>query len=376
MVKVYPKGGGRPRPTFLDEANAVRSAIPNVMESASSLGLCDSCGDALWSYWHGGAIYTLADGKEANKDGTTSRRHTFAKWQEGKWRVLASLRTGARELLGFVPCDGDRFIVISDETDLFDNKRQDRSPFCRVSLQEGREEMKLDFSIDHGQEGLRKYMVTPDCFKLAWYSKVVMTDNHATLVNRDTGMYWVFSMETATLVKAGSIFKGVTPEMVVSGGFDRAVLCVNPEKTGTVLVSAQDEALFLAEKEDVQSEAKALFAMYPDGRRDEEILTHIERRMEEIRGRSSKIVWYRIFPDTGSVERLKEPPEGGASFREGWKNDVWRPLSDGSVKMGWDPDYLDGLRGQVFTGVGDAKEEVGTGGQASPEEEPPSGGQD
>jgi len=360
--------GARTRWGFVDESDTVKRVIPNVLESADIPGLCQSCGGSMYSRWHGDALYTLAYAKEHGKDGTVSIRNTFARWQDGGWGVLASLRTGVREFLNFVPCDGGRFIIISNETDLYDDNRRDRSPFCRASVQEGRDELKIDLSIDHGQEGLRKHMSDPKCFELALFSSIVLTEGRATLVNCSTGLYWVFSTETAALVKAGSMFKGVTPEMAAAGGpLGGAVLCVNPEKAGTVLVSAQDEALFLAETEDVQSEAKALYAMHPDGRRDDEILAFVQRRMEEVRDRSPKIVWHRIHPDTGRVERLKEPPEGGASVREGWKNDVWRPMADGSVRMGWDPFLLDGLREQVSKwtdspkGEGVAKEAEGAG---------------
>jgi hypothetical protein len=363
MVELHPMSddGTRVRWAFVDETDAVRKVVPNIMDSADLLGLCQICGSSSRSYWHGDTLYTMADAKEYNEDGTVSMRRIFAKWQEDEWSVLASLRTGERELLDFVPCDGGRFIIVSRRADLFDDKRQDRSPFCRVSVQEGRDELRMDFSIAHGQDSLLKHMSEPVCFSLAWSSAVILTEGRATLVNRSTGLYWVFSTETASLVKAGSMFKGVTPEVMAAGGPPcGAVLCVNPEKSGTVLVSAQDEALFLAEKEDVLSEVNMLWAMFPYGERDEEILALAERRMEEQRARSPLIVWYRIHPDTGMVERLKEPPEGGTSRREGWKNDVWRPMADGSVKMGWDPFYLDKLKGQVSRGADGAKGGSGT----------------
>jgi len=348
---------GVPRWAFVDEADIVHRVIPNVVDSAGFPDLCHSCGGASWSYWHGDSLYTLADAKVANEDGTISRRHTLARWREGKWHFLASLMTGRRNLLNFVPCDDGHFIMVSNGADLYDDNRQGRSPFCRVSLQEGRDALKVDFSIDHGQEDLRKHMSATNCFELAWYSKIIITEGRATLVNRYTGLYWVFSTETASLVKASSIFRNVTPEMIAKGGFSQAVLCANPEKSGTVLVSAQDEDLFIAAKQDTYSEVKALYAMHPDGGRDAEIEALVRRKLEEARERSPRIVWYRIHSDTGRVERLKEPPEGGASVREGWKNDIWRPMPDGSVKMGWDPHYSDGLKEQVSKWAGDPKGE-------------------
>jgi hypothetical protein len=348
---------------FVDEKDNVSRVVPNVRNAAEFLGPCQSCVDSSDLYWHGGALYALATGgRETGGDGAGFRHHFFAKWEGGGWSLVGTYKTRETgeetDLLRFVPCDGGRFIVISDKTDLFDGKRTDRSPFCRMSAAEGGGEMRLDASIDHGQDALRKYMPDPDCFKLALFSDVIITEGRATLVNRDTGLYWVFSTETAALVKAGSIFGGMAPERMANGGIGRAVLCVNPEKSGTVLLSAQDEALLLAEKEDAWREVREMYDRLPDGQCDEGINEFLVRRLEEIKARSLLIVWYRIHPENGRVERLPAPPEGGASIREGWDNERWRPMPDGSVRMGWDPHYVDKVKAQASNWVGDPKGET------------------
>jgi len=334
---------------FLDEHDDVRRVIPNIEKTADFPGLCQTCGDiSFWSRWHGDALHTVADGAKFNEGSKAYRNHVFARWQEGEWRFIGTCKTVRENLLHFVPCDGDRFIVISDETDLFDDRRSDRSPFCRMSVQEGRYELRLDASIDHGQGDLRKHMSEPGCFGLAWYSKIIVTEGRATLINQRTGLYWVFSTETAALMKAGSIFKDVTPEMMARGGFDSAILCANPEKSGTVLLSAQDEGPLVAEKEDAYREYHDLWHSYPEETRPEdEVDALFYRRLEEIRSRSPLIVWYRIHPENGRVERLSVPPEGGAAFRKGWDNEWWRPMADGSVKMGWHVGRLGKLKEQV-----------------------------
>ena len=86
-----------------------------------------------------------------------------------------------------------------------------------------------------------------EVFALAWLSKVVMTPKHATLVNPNTGIFWVFSLEKASLVRAGNVFSKVTPEMVAKGGFPSSILCANPEIDGTVLIAAQDENFFMGQ---------------------------------------------------------------------------------------------------------------------------------
>jgi hypothetical protein len=324
---------------FLDERDDVHRVIPNIEDAADFPGLCRTCSEiSMQSYWHGDALYTWANGERLIEGGRAFRNHVLAKWEDGGWRFLGSLRVPDRNLLDVVPCDGGRFIVISSDTDIFDDRRPDRSPFCRVSIQEGKEELRVDSSIDHGQDALRGRMSDPVCFRLPLYGNVIMTEGRATVLNGRTGLYWVFSTETARLVKAGSIFRDITPEMVARGGFESAVLCAHPEKSGTVLVSAQDETLLLAEKEDAFREYTELWYSYPeDARPSDEIEALLYRRLEEIRSRSPLIVWHRIHPENGRVERLPVPPEGGASFREGWTNEFWRPMPDGSVRMGWNP---------------------------------------
>jgi hypothetical protein len=63
--------------------------------------------------------------------------------------------------------------------------------------------------------------------------------------------------------------------------------------------------------------------------------------MDEERARNPLVVWYRIHPDNGRLEKLAAPPTGGATHRDSWDNEHWRPMPDGSVKMGmWDTDKL------------------------------------
>jgi len=329
--------------TFVKDAYTVSDEIPN-LRTADLQELCRTCGVEAWhAYWHGGALHTWANGeREKDGEGREFKRHVLAKWEDGKWRLIGTLRVPGSQLIHVIPCDGDRFIVVSGETDLYENNRQDRSPFCVVAAKEGQKELAIVSSLDHGQDGLRKYMSNPDCFKLAWFSQVIMTDGRATLVNKDTGLYWVFDTETARLVKAGGVFKGVTPDMAASGKFMSrfGVLCANPEKAGTALISAQDEGLYLAETENTWAEYRRMWDSVPPEQHTEELDAlldeFLQRGLGEALARSQPIVWYRLHPENGRLERLDSPPEGGASIRgDTYLNDTWRPMPDGSVRMGW-----------------------------------------
>jgi len=94
----------------------------------------------------------------------------------------------------------------------------------------------------------------------------------------------------------------------------------------------------MAEKENALKECRDLMDKAPPERRTpdgtdwmDELL---DRRLKDMAGRSPLIVWHRMHPENGRAERPPAPPEGGAAFREGGRNDHWRPMPDGPVRMG------------------------------------------
>ena len=325
---------------LIDENDEVHLKIPNFRYSADFPIPRDEYLGPFSIVWHDGAAYSLAcgPGNELGEDGRRMRRHFYAKWEDGAWSLLGEFKVPRDELfLHPIPCDGDRLILVSNYQDLTGNAGPDCTPFAKFSIVEGTTDMRLEAAIDHGQDGLRPYMSDPEIFKLASEFKLVMTENHATLINTDTGLYWVFSLEKATLVHAGNIFKGVTPEMIARGGFCWIVLCANPEKAGTVLISAQEEDFFLGEIGNRwEDEVNKLINM--PGLTEEEIYKIWRIRYQEALDKSPFAAWYRLDPESGRVEKLREPPEGGTRLRgERWDYyiDTWRPMPDGSVKMGW-----------------------------------------
>ena len=338
---------------FIDENNVVREIIPSILISRN-LPVPNRYFASLFSgdAWSCGALYKWGSSDAQQRDdGTRLTRWSLAKWfapeEEGEreWHYLGEYITDNRELLRFIPCENDRFIVVSLRGDLTGNNNSDRTPFARMSLDRNKKEFRLDFPIAHRQDELQKYILDQDIFGLAWVSNVVLTDKHATLLNSSTGLYWIFSLENASLVKAGNIFNRVTPEMIAKGGFLRAVLCVNPEKEGTILVAAQDEAFLVSETlpdpfKEHNELLRQLYNQVPKLSVEEynakvvELRSILDERLEELKERNPYIVWYRLDPETGRVEKLPAPPEGGTNLRDGGKNDVWRPMPDGSVRMG------------------------------------------
>lgn len=329
---------------IVDENNTIiekiRSNGSNFFSlSASAPG--ESNNFVLSSVWRNGVIYSLASNvvaPEKDVNGTLYRRFTFAKWQDGEWHDLGSYKNPhTRSVMQAIPCDNGHFIVISNNVDLSGNTGSRLTPFARMSLNPEKEEVRVHSSIDHGQDELRQYMSNTDCFRLAYGSQIIVTGNHATLLNYSTGLYWVFSMETANLKKAGKIFKKMTPEMIAKGGLTNAILCAHPEKEGTILISAQAEELFESH-DDYVAEMRELHKQHNVGRPHatmafEDWAILYDKRERQATVNNPLIDWYRLNPESGKAEKTF-PPEGAAIERDGLKNDLWYPRPDGSIRMG------------------------------------------
>jgi len=340
-----PMGGRIP---LVDENNVAKWEIP-LLQSVTDFPIESVSGTIpYYSYWHGDRLYTLASVlNQKREDGSFFHSFIIASWQDGEWSHVATYEPKERLLIEVIPCDNNRFIVVSDKRDLMGNPDSSLSPFVRASVVPSSKKLRLDTSIDHGLDELRKFMSGVDCFGLALHAKTIMTDRYAILINPKTGLYWVFSLEKANLVKAGNIFRKVKPEWVAKGGATNAVLCAHPEKDGTVLISAQAEEAFTTEAGDASREVIQMANQGAFGRPGSPdfdpngAIALIRAREKEIAEKNPFIVWYRLHPENGKVEKLALPPEGAAIDRDGGKNDSWRPMPDGSVRMG--PTKVTGL---------------------------------
>jgi hypothetical protein len=352
---------------LVDDDDNIVEVIPDVCRVAGFPVPVEYRGNSTDSAWHDGRLYTLAYGdRDRDAEGVPSRLWTFAVWEDEKWHHLGGTRTGPMGMLKAIPCNDGRFIVISSRAGMLGDEGPDPTPFRVAALPLAGKDMRLGRAIDHGQDGLRRHMSESECFKLAWSSYILKTDSHAVLVHRETGLYWVFSLEKASLVKAGGIFKKVTPKMIAKGGFPDAVLCVDAEKSGTVLVAAQDEDFFMTEKGDALRELNELLAS--DGfdiSQYEAANREYDRRRLEIIERNPFIVWYRIHPESGRVEKLYDPPEGGTFFRDGKNSGGFHTMADGSVQMGWTFSKLEEKARQWLGRAG--KKDVAAGGAKTTE---------
>ena len=201
------------------------------------------------------------------------------------------------------------------------------------------EVIKLDSSIYHGMDDFKDKMSDPAWFRLAGSSHTVMTDSHATLINRNTGLFWIFSLEKANLVKVGNIFKKITPEMLSKRNFLMGsaiipVLCVNPEIDGTILIAAEDEDFFLSDDSDPSKEANEIYQNMPEPKTRADYIKIFEQKLKERHERNPYIVWHRLYPESGKVERLPDAPLGGTTLKESPLVTTFRPMPDGTVKMG------------------------------------------
>jgi len=324
---------------FIDENNKIQKIIPDIGLEKDFFKLY--YGAFSDSNWHNGALYTTTSGNftnslnmEKNEDGSKLQNWTFAKWQDGKWHILGyyKIKSDKTEIKA-IPCDDDRFIVIFSNNDgMGHENRLKTTPFYLMSIPSGKTELRIDHAIGHGKNPL--HMADPDYFNIAYMSNIIMTDRHATLISEDTGIYWVFSLANASLIKTGNIFKEETAKMITTGGFaNRPILCANPERKGTVLISAQDERFFTTETRNFSKEYTDLLLKHYRSMSNDDILKKLYFPIwKEFANRSPFIVWYRIYPETGEVEMMKGHPLGGSHFRDGM-NDDWRPMPDGSVSI-------------------------------------------
>jgi len=382
LIDQFRNDRGRPVYLLIDENDKIHKTI-TTNNTVEELPATVKGGETSpYRFWfnqpmmHNETLYSLVRGPDfygENDDDQPFRHWFITKYseQDDKWFFLAEYKLyadkakggwGLRSLgrLRAIPCDNNRFIVISEKRDLTKDNRPDRTPFSRMSIPENKTELRLDVSIDHGQEELREHMVLPNCFSLAYDSDIAITDRHAVLINKRTGLYWIFSLEKASLLKAGNIFKGVTTDMILKGGFPDAVLYINPEKDGNVLISAQEVSFFTTETGDAQKETSKFEAENPDVPLGV-LMERYLRRLLELADRNPIMVWYRIDPEIRRVEKLDIHPIGGAYIRVGaGSHDIWRPMSDGSVKMG---DYS--------TNLVEVKEESAKGASATTAAEEP-----
>jgi hypothetical protein len=329
---------------FIDEEGRIQKTIPNVSKAVDFPAPLRYRNEYFYSCHLGDSFYTIAAGmRNSREDGSLFRRWIFAKYQEDEWHYLGQYK-GSDTLLHFIPCENGRFILISLDEDLTGAVGPRRTPFFRASFPPSGGELQIDAPIDHAQDGLHKYMGDRDYFSIAWLSKVIMTEKHAVVLSQGTGMYWVFSLEKATLVKAGNIFGKVTPERIGKGFYFWPILCANPEKDGTVLISARDEDHFMKQEGDFTTDFNKHMVsaqISAGGLMSSDDLQKAANTFTTTNTHGSFVVWHRIHPESGKSEKLSDAPEGGTLLlvmKRGSEN--WRPMPDGSVKMGWDEDAI------------------------------------
>ncbi|MDR2696955.1 MAG: hypothetical protein LBB40_00590 [Holophagales bacterium] len=312
-----------PDKRFLDNENKIHKTILNITKAKDFPIERKYIVFARKSFWRNDALYTCAMGPSEMRNGIKYMRVTLAKYTDDGWSYIGGFETENTSITT-IPCDGNRFVAISYKHDLTGNTGFDRSPFTLLSVAQN-DQIKVSNAI-HPTESMHD----PEWFKLPSASSIVMTDKYAVLINARTGLYWILSLEKALLTRSGRIFK-ISDEIISKGGFAEAVLCVQPEKDGNILVSAIDEKSML-ESSDLLGELKEMLRANPTISQ-EDLGKIIKKRSIEQANKNWRIEWYRINPEKGSVIKLNLPPLGSALYRDG-TNDFWRPTLDGSVKIG------------------------------------------
>jgi len=147
------------RQCLVDEKNNIHKEIPHITESLDLTVPNDFFKyNTMEPKWYNGALYTQAHRwGDKEKDGEKYCYEHFAKFEDDKWNYLGEFKTKPGNRIDIIPCANNRFIVISDEIDLTNDNRPDRTPFARASFSSGSKELRIDSPIDHGQDELRKY---------------------------------------------------------------------------------------------------------------------------------------------------------------------------------------------------------------------------
>ena len=329
--------GGKPTAlpyVFIDENNVIRKTIPSIADAVDFPVPAEQLQFAQYGYWHNDAFYVTAYGRpETNEDGEEFRRWTLAKWEDDEWHFVGEYKTDMSEFaIKFIPCDNNRFVAVFQNADLPNNKGANRTPFFRMSIPEGKTELKIDSPIAHGVDNLDLDMTDPNIFRLASFSKVVITDGFAVLISKSTGLYWVFSLETASLKRTGKVFKDAKAKWISNGGNSSAIYTVHPEKDGSILLSTYPDEALDELTGDVQQEGNEMARQQPMTL--EESTKWRAERKKVLDSQYPFFVWRRIEPEGGVVKKVDYHPIGALIVKDDKIGSLWRPMPDGTVKMG------------------------------------------
>jgi hypothetical protein len=320
-------------------------------------------GDAIFAFWlddgYENALYTTTAELKQDKEGLWRESLFYKKWQDGEWVTLgeyrspktykdrADFRVGVGDLafIRALPCENNRFIAVS-WADLVNDQRPDRTPFAVMKVNPTKKEISVDRSIDYGIDELKDKLSDQKVFSLPANAHYMVAGKYGVIINTNTGLFWSFNLEKASLVKAGTIFKNIEPKEILDaihkGGWMMAVLGCNPEKEGTVLISALEDAAL--KNGDKWNDLREVMDQNPSLTEKEREKLFLEQQKKMERG-SRWVVWYRLYPENGRVEKLDVPPNGASvekaglwstvtKFENWYRANEWRPMPDGSVKMG------------------------------------------
>jgi len=326
-------------------------------------------GGQMFSFWlddgYENALYSTTTGLRKTKEDLLCEAFYYLKWQDDKWDIIGEYYSpeifadredygkkggGGLAFSRAFPCENNRLIVVTWSKDMVDNNRpiRDRSPFAVMKLNPDKKVLQVERSIDYGIDDLKEHLSEAKVFSNPANAEYMVAGKYGVIINRVSGLFWCFNLEKASLVKAGSVFKNIEPKEILSairkGGFTMAVFCCNPEKEGTVLISAMEEAALKNGAGDKWDDLRETMDKNSDLTEKEREKLFLEQQ-KKIDQYSRWVVWYRLHPENGRIEKLDVPPIGASVAKAGffsklmnlknfWRVNEWRPMPDGSVKMG------------------------------------------
>lgn len=319
---LFPTGDPlHPTGTILDGKNRILEQLPSLKAQANAgLALPARPFHALGAFHQG----LLSRGKETGR--VVSRLYRL---ERDQWQLEAELDYPKdRGLLRLLPCGENRYLGISTRDLREPLPSSGGSPFSLLHR-------NADNTLQVGS------VIDPKCSELAkggspygraGLGKLVFTDHHATLMDLDSGLYWIFRLDKAQLAHHGRLYAKVSDQLLKADQVRKTILGIHPTPDGDLLIMARLEEVVVAGTPDPMKQAQTYLAQ-PGADPDHGFRLASEGQRQLV-DRNPLVKWFRLDPETGALKVLPLPPPGGSEVLEAEQGYAWRPLPDGTLKMG------------------------------------------
>lgn len=317
--------------TIVDASDVIRLKLPSPIQRAPDAPNTMATGIHHPPFWARDHYYCVSFRVIQDKDKAPVQRTTLHRFETSGWKELGRLDTKPSVgTIKIIPCDQDRFIAISSKEDMNSAQNpRDRSPFYSLKLRENGE-FVIGSRIDPECEPMGK---EPDWFGLPALSPLIITEDHATLLHRSTGLYWVFSLQNGSLRRSGRMLPEITDEVIRKKEARDAILSQHPMPNQTILCLARAEGAPAGDTESPEKAVEKLMKEHPGMDAKDALRIYTQKKREQLETNPFPR-WLALDPEKGTVARLIPPPLGAPDFLDSRKGVAWRPLPDGNLRYG------------------------------------------